>query len=504
MLRRVLPALLCLVCLAPLSSATWSIVCVNLKTREVAVASATCLENFSLREAVAVIFVGEGAAAAQSFIDTSGENRRLIYFSFRDTTESPTEILARLAAQDPGHETRQYGIVNFEGDPVTFTGNRDGLAASGVTGRIGDILYSIQGNVLTGDEVVLAAEAAFRGARGDMGQRMMAAMEGARALGGDGRCSCSVQMPTSCGVPPASFEKSAHAGVIVIARIGDDNGGCSVNRGCANGEYYLNLNVRGDFTNPDPVFTLQQRYDKWRTHLVGRPDAIHSQVVRNKALPADGVTESALVIDLFDLDEHRLVRGGSLVELVPMDGLTPLVEVGTVQDLGTGRYVVPLRAGTKPGLDRFLVRVTDVHPQDPDDVVVATLWPPVEVATIDTALFASEPVVSAGAGARLDFVVNLPGEPGAPYRLVARLGADSRTGVRGLLPGGLPLLPIPRSPFFPAAPGFLDAGGRAQTTLAVPPGALAGLIGGRVEVTGYALGSTAIVSTNVAGISVLP
>src|SRR5262245_21046759 len=209
MLRRALFPLLGLLLLATQPRATWSIVCVNLKTREVGVASATCLANFSLRTGVPVIAVGEGAAAAQSFIDTTGQNRRLIFLSFRDTDETPAQILARLAAQDESHQSRQYGIVNFVGDPVTFTGRLDGRAATGVTGQIDDIRNAIQGNVLTGNEVVLAAEAAFRDAKGDMGQKMMAAMEAARALGGDGRCSCSESAPRSCGVPPPNFTKSA-------------------------------------------------------------------------------------------------------------------------------------------------------------------------------------------------------------------------------------------------------------------------------------------------------
>src|SRR5262245_63614270 len=126
MLRRTLLPLLGLALLAPTAAATWSIVCVNLDTREVGVATATCIEDFNIRTGVPVIFVGEGAAAAQSFLDSSGQNRRTIYFSFRDTEDTPAQILAQLAAQDAGHETRQYGIVNFTGDPVTFTGSRDG------------------------------------------------------------------------------------------------------------------------------------------------------------------------------------------------------------------------------------------------------------------------------------------------------------------------------------------------------------------------------------------
>ena len=44
-------------------------------------------------------------------------------------------------------------------------------------------------------------------------ERFMAGLQAGRALGGDGRCSCSFNDPTSCGVPPPDFEKSAHLNI---------------------------------------------------------------------------------------------------------------------------------------------------------------------------------------------------------------------------------------------------------------------------------------------------
>lgn len=504
MARRVLLPLLAVLVLVSRPSATWSIVCVNTKTREVAVASATCLENFNLRTGVPVIFVGEGAAAAQSFIDLTGENRRLIFASFRDTEETPAEILARLAAQDDRHQTRQYGIVNFAGSPVSFTGRRDGLAATGVTGQVGDILYAIQGNVLVGDAVVFAAEGAFRAKKGDMGQKMMAAMEAARALGGDGRCSCTPSDPTGCGVPPPGFVKSAHCGVVVLARVGDVNGGCNDIRGCAQGEYYLNLNVSGDASDPDPVFTLQNRYDNWRRRLMGRPDGIHSVIGRNKALPADGTTERTLFVELRDVDQRLLGHGGAQVEITPLGTQPPLAQVGAVSDLGNGRYAFTVRAGTQAGVDRFRVRITDVAPGNPDDVVVATLYPHLEVQTIAAQLYAGEETLSAASGGSVPFVLNRADKPGAPYWLVARPRAAGSIPSDRLRPRGFRPLAVLESPFFPAAPLRLDANGRSEAVLDVPPGLLGPMIGSAIEVTGYVLDGPPIEVTNSSLLAILP
>jgi uncharacterized Ntn-hydrolase superfamily protein len=503
MARRVLLCLLGVLLLVSRPSATWSIVCVNTATREVGVASATCLVDFNLRTGVPVIAVGEGAAAAQSFVDLTGDNRRLIYNSFRLTEETPAQILARLAAQDSNHQTRQYGIVNFAGPPVTFTGRRDGLAATGVKGQVGDILYAIQGNVLTGNEVVFVAEAAFRAKKGDMGQKMMAAMEAARALGGDGRCSCDDGMPTRCGVPPPNFEKSAHVGVVVVARVGDTNAGCNETRGCAQGEYYLNLNVaRGDFGDPDPVFTLQNRYDAWRRRLRGRPDAIHTRIGRAKALPADGTTERTILIELRDVDQRPIAHGGAAIAINAIGG-TSLTELGPVTDLGDGRYTFTVRAGTQAGIDRFRIRVTDAAPGNPDDVVVATLHPPLEIESFSAQLVAGLDSLSSAAGGRVPFTVDVPRKPNAPCWLVVRLASPSGPLSDRPRPG-FDLLPASATPFFPGVLLALDASGRAEAVLDVPPGLLEPLIGTRIEVTGCVLDGPPLEATNSAGFEVLP
>lgn len=146
---------------------------------------------------------------------------------------TPAQILAALPAFDGGHQSRQYGFIDARqnGLAATFSGTGAGAWAGGVTGRgmaIGhagaDIVYAIQGNVLTGAPVVQMAEAAVLATPGDLAAKLMASMEAARAMGGDGRCSCSQSNPTACGAPPPSFTKSAHIAYMLIARTGDRDG----------------------------------------------------------------------------------------------------------------------------------------------------------------------------------------------------------------------------------------------------------------------------------------
>jgi uncharacterized Ntn-hydrolase superfamily protein len=496
--RRTLLPLLLVGLLALPSRATWSIVCVDLETREVGVASATCIASFNLKSAVPVVYVGEGAAAAQSFIDQGGDNRRLIFLSFRDTDETPLEILERLEDQDPGHETRQYGIVNFTGAPLTFTGRQAGEAATGVTGRVEDLLYAVQGNILVGNEVVFAAEQAFRDTKGDMGQRLMAAMEAARALGGDGRCSCSERAPTSCGVPPPDFEKSAHCGFVIVARLGDANGACNGTRGCAQGEYYLDLNVRGALDDPDPVFTLQERYKLWRQDRLGRPDGVLSRVEAVQKLPADGLTERTVVVRLRDLEDQPLTHGGALVAVATADGLPSLATVGPVVDREDGSYAFTLRAGTELGTDRFVITAAD-------ELVRARLVPELVVhTTAATPLHAGLDELSVSAGGELPFVLSVPERPRAGFLIVARLAPPAGRG-RGLVAGGRsPILTLDQEPFFPGRPGELDGSGRAEAVLALPPGVLAPLAGARLEFEAWVMGRGTPLVTNTVGVELAP
>ena len=432
-----------------------------------------------------------------TFLDASGDNRRLIFNSFLSTDLTPQQILDAIALQDTGHQTRQYGIVNFTGDPVTFTGTGAGLAASGVTGRVQDYIYAIQGNVLVGDEVVLAAEQAFRETKGDMGPRMMASMEAARALGGDGRCSCSVSQPTSCGVPPPGFQKSAHVAVFVAARLGDTNGLCNRIRGCASGDYYLLMNVRDGLTDPDPVFTLQAAYKDWRLGMEGRPDGILSHWSSRKFLPADGVTEETVRIELRDVDNLAITHGGAQVEVVSADGLPTITTPGPVTDLGDGTYSFTLRAGTTTGVDRFVISAQD-------DAVKATLVPFLSVMSIEPApLVVGTDELSASAGGALSFLVHEPALPAAEFSLVARLLPESARTARWPLSVD-PILPIKRSPFFPSAPGLLDARGRCETELQVPPKLWNALAGRRIEWTGSIYRGFTHRTTNTVTVDVLP
>jgi len=486
------------------ATATWSIVVVDRATGEVCVASATCLVNFPLRKRLAVIAVGKGAGAAQSFVDTSGNNRRRIFNGLR-LDRTPDEILAILEAADPGHESRQYGIVSLQHGAATFTGTGAGLARHGVTGEQGSMVYAIQGNVITGNAVVDAAEQALLDTDGDLGQRVMASMEAARAFGGDGRCSCTTGPPPSCGSPPTDFEKSAHTAFIVLARIGGEDGVCNGDAGCANGRYYLGRRYVGGAQDVDPVLAMQLLYDTWRLAKIGDVDELLTEVTPSASrLVADGTTTVDVRVRLRDIDGNPLALGGQILTVRGIGGPQPATVLG-IADHGDGSHTITMQAGSETGSGRWRILVG----AGPNPLF---LHPPLELHFDPvTRIHAGFNRVSASAGADVPLVLNFGStQVGKTYQVVA--------GASGTFPGSVfhgGVIPLtsdrllrftaahPGPPLFPGSFGVLDGAGRAEATIRLGPSLLTQFVGGRLDFVGVAFGNPDTL-TGPTGFDILP
>ena len=348
-----------LIAIAPPARATWSIVIADYETKEVAVGTVTCLTNFDLCAIVPVVVVGKGAAAVQASGDFDGIRRPIIFNELMNGTD-PADILD-LLAQVGGHQSRQYGIADTQGRMITFTGSQTFQWAGGVIGTDGTFVYAIQGNILAGDCVVPAIEDAILSTPGDMAEKLMAGMEAAQVTGGDGRCSCSQQNPTSCGCPPANFEKSGHIGCMVVARIGDADDPVCNSSGCADGDYFLRINVPfQNANNPDPVFQLRDLFDQWRADNIGRPDGLQSVVSFDQPfLQADGTDTATMTIELRDWQEDPITVPIQSITVEHAGNSAGSSSIGNVVNQGGGVYTVELTAGVDVGTDRFRITVDD-------------------------------------------------------------------------------------------------------------------------------------------------
>jgi hypothetical protein len=273
-MRRTLLALSVLaVTLTPaLAEATWSIVAVDMATRRVVIASATCVDRDDqfLMGVQAVVVPGFGVAACQASVDGTHANQMLVFRELQKGTD-PKDIIAMLSV-DPAFQSRQFGIVDLKGRSAGHSGLSNGYVSQDVQGRVPgtEIYYSIQGNILRPGLVVPNAEAAFLRTTGTLTDRVMAAMEAADGSGGDSRCSCP-PWPTDGTMPAVACDgKTSHVAYILMSDPADTNGDSH-----NNGKYamYLTVAQPGDNRGPgaikpgenlNPVKTLRMRYNEWR------------------------------------------------------------------------------------------------------------------------------------------------------------------------------------------------------------------------------------------------
>ncbi len=357
MLQRFTLPLLILLFSAPVF-ATWSVVVFDTQTQEVGVASATCISSeqfpgIDLQALSPVIVVGEGAAAVQSLIDASGERRGIIESGIRSGLSSQ-EIVNQLIML-PNTGAHQHGVVGAEDSSETHTGATNGQHASGVAGNDGNLYYAIQGNVLAGSEVVTMTEQTLLNTAGDVADRMMAAMETARDFGGDGRCSCG-PVADACGSPPPAFDKSAHVGFFSLSRFGDTDDAVCDASGCADGDYYLNINIADQpAAADDPVDQMRDQFDTIRTGLLNRPDAAQSIVEFIEV--AEGYL---LNLELRDHTGQPILNSVDDVTVEHAPESANSTSIGPVQDNGDGSYSALLSLNRGTGDDVFLITIQDM------------------------------------------------------------------------------------------------------------------------------------------------
>ena len=271
-MRGTVLVLLCVLAAPASAFATWSVVAVDLRTRRVVIASATCVDQNDefLKGVQAVVVPGKGVAACQAAVDGTHANQMLVYQELQKGTD-PKAII-ELLSKDPAFQSRQFGILDLQGRRAGHSGLTNGYVSQDIQGQVPDteIFYSIQGNILRPGQVVPNAVEAFLSTSGAMTDRVMAAMEAADGSGGDSRCTCP-PWPSDGSKPKIPCDgKTAHVAYILMAEK-DDTSGDSHN----NGKYAMYLtvsqpgpdhgpNIIKEGENLNPVKTLRIRYDEWR------------------------------------------------------------------------------------------------------------------------------------------------------------------------------------------------------------------------------------------------
>jgi uncharacterized Ntn-hydrolase superfamily protein len=132
--------------------------------------------------AVPAAVAGVGAIATQAHANVAYKGQALAHL---DDGATASVALQRQLEEDDGRDQRQVGIVDVDGNAVSHTGPACLDWAGSLTGDG----YAIQGNILTGSEVVEAMEAAWLGSdpEAPLARRLLAALTAGDQAGGDSR-----------------------------------------------------------------------------------------------------------------------------------------------------------------------------------------------------------------------------------------------------------------------------------------------------------------------------
>ena len=164
---------------------TFSIVARDPATGEIGVAVQS--HWFNVGSTVPWAEAGVGAVATQSFVDPSYGKLGL---ELMRLGRSAPDALKALLAGDAGRDVRQVAMIDAQGNVDAWTGKMDIPACGHHVGAN----YSVQANLMSNDRVWPAMARAFEATKGDLAERMLAALDAAQAEGGDirGRQSAAI------------------------------------------------------------------------------------------------------------------------------------------------------------------------------------------------------------------------------------------------------------------------------------------------------------------------
>ena len=212
------------------SQDTFSITAVDPVTGQVGSAGASCIANCLI---LSDVHPGVGIIHTQAYWNSTNQNYAK---SLMNLGLSPQQIIDSLVAHDAQNNPtiRQYGIVDLVGGGRTAA--YTGVNCNNYKNHIIGPTYTIQGNILLGQKVLDSMQARFLNTPGTLADKLMAALQGAKMIGADTRCT----------------NKSSISAFLRVAKPSDTLG-----------SLYLHLNVGNTTGSNDPIDSLQVLYNQW-------------------------------------------------------------------------------------------------------------------------------------------------------------------------------------------------------------------------------------------------
>ena len=250
--------------------ATFSIAAIDTATNEIGITAASCVPGGIISD-ICHVEPNVGGIIVQAHFIPENLTKGI---ELMQQNKCAMDIITELVQSDNMAIDRQYGIVTLQGGIGCFFGTelmsngtfenstlQPGVQCTAFSGNNlpywqGHIVgnnYSIQGNILAGEEIVRDMETAFLETEGALPIKLMAALHAAKRIGADSRCDST----------------SSLCACIKVSRPDDsiDN-------------LLLNINVTN--VEGDPIDSLQAEFDRVYTPP-------------GKTLPKDAVAEFELL-----------------------------------------------------------------------------------------------------------------------------------------------------------------------------------------------------------------
>ncbi|MCX6269868.1 MAG: DUF1028 domain-containing protein [Bacteroidetes bacterium] len=278
---------------------TFSIVAIDSTTGEIGSAGASCVGFTGTyphgAQIISDVIPGIGAIHTQAAWLAANQQNAHARMMAGDT---PQQIIDWLVANDVQANplTRQYGIVGYSNGHLhaaSYTGSN----CNNFKNDTSNLFYSIQGNILLGQQVIDSIQARFLNTPGPLTDRLMAALQGAKMIGADTRCA-------------SPYQASSMSSFIRVAKPTDTPG-----------NFYLDLWMSypqswssGAFP-VDPIDSLQTLYNNWviwmsSGEIKPLPGFIVSVIQENGANPVFVLTGSGinkgLSLSVFDVYGRRV------------------------------------------------------------------------------------------------------------------------------------------------------------------------------------------------------
>ena len=262
---------------------TFSICAVDLTTNQVGGAAASCYNTPPGCIILSDVHPGVGVIHTQASWLAANQNYA---HSLMDLGLSPQQIIDSVVAHDAQNNPsiRQYGVVDLisGGRYASYTG-------SGCTdwkGHLNGPVYSIQGNILAGPQIIDSMKARFLNTPGMLAIKLMSALQGAKVRGADTRCY--------------NNNTSSSSAFIRVAKSTDPEAG----------PYWLDLSVLiPNPVNKEPIDSLQKLFDIWlaTVGLVGFSNQVPAEFNLYQNYPNPFNPGTTIAFDLAKASTVKLV-----------------------------------------------------------------------------------------------------------------------------------------------------------------------------------------------------